>query len=66
MLNQPVMEVFEELLDERNVLRSELTTKDSLIEELRKENEVCKCLELRTKKATYICMHLLNTSCTWL
>ena len=31
---------FEELLDERNTLRSELITKDSLIEELSKENEV--------------------------
>ena len=30
----------EELLDERNMLRSELTTKDSLIEEQRKEIEV--------------------------
>ena len=40
MPNQPVMEVFEELLDERNLLRSKLTTKDSLIEEQRKENEV--------------------------
>ena len=29
-----------ELLDERSKLRSELATKDSLIEELRKENEV--------------------------
>ena len=34
------MEAFEELLDERNMLRSELTAKDSLIEEQRKENEV--------------------------
>ena len=34
------MEPYEELLDERNMLRSELTTKDSLIEELRKEIEV--------------------------
>ena len=37
MLNQSLME---ELLDERNMLKSELTTKDNLIEELRKENEV--------------------------
>ena len=34
------MEAFEELLDERNMLRSELTTEDSLIEEQRKEIEV--------------------------
>ena len=34
------MEAFEELLDKQNMLRSELTTKDSVIEELRKENEV--------------------------
>ena len=40
MLKQSSMEAFEELLDERNTLRSELATKDSLIEELRKENEV--------------------------
>ena len=40
MLKQSLMEAFEELLDERNMLRSELTTKDILIEEQRKENEV--------------------------
>ena len=40
MLKQSLIEAFEELLDERNMLRSELTTKDSLIEEQRKENEV--------------------------
>ena len=40
MLKQSSMENFEELLDERNMLRSELTTKDSLIEEQRKEIEV--------------------------
>ena len=40
MLNQSLMETFEELLDKQNMLRSELTTKDILIEELRKENEV--------------------------
>ena len=34
------MGAFEELLDERNLLRSEMTTKDSLIEEQRKEIEV--------------------------
>ena len=40
MLKKSSMEAFEELLDERNMLRSELTTRDSLIKELRKENEV--------------------------
>ena len=40
MLNQSLMEASEELLDEQNILRSELTAKDSLIEEQRKENEV--------------------------
>ena len=40
VLNQSLMEAFEELLDKQNMLRSELTTKDSVIEELRKENEV--------------------------
>ena len=40
MLKQSLIEAFEELLDERNMLRSELTTKDSLIEEQRKEIEV--------------------------
>ena len=39
MLKQTSTEAFEELLDERSMLRSELV-KDSLIEELRKENEV--------------------------
>ena len=34
------MEDSEESLDEPNMLRSELTTKDSLVEEQRKENEV--------------------------
>ena len=34
------MEAFEESLDEQNMLRLELTTKDILIEEQRKENEV--------------------------
>ena len=44
------MEAFEALLDEQNMLRSELTTKDSLIEEQKKEikvnvqNYVCICL----------------------
>ena len=37
MLKQSLMEAFEELLDERNMLKSELT---SLIEEQRKEIEV--------------------------
>ena len=42
MLKQTSTEAFEELLDERStcMLRSELATKDSLIEELKKENEV--------------------------
>ena len=40
MLKQTSTEAFEELLDERSMLRSELATKDSLIDELRKENEV--------------------------
>ena len=40
MLKQTSTEAFEELLDERSMLRSELTTKDSLIEEVRKEIEV--------------------------
>ena len=40
MLKQTSTEAFEELLDERSMLRSELATKDSLIEELRKEIEV--------------------------
>ena len=34
------MEAYEELSDEQNMLRSELTTKDSLMEEQRKEIEV--------------------------
>ena len=37
MLNQSLMK---ELLDEQNMLKTELTTKDSLIEEQRKEIEV--------------------------
>ena len=40
MLNQSLMETFEELLDKQNMLRSEFAAKDSLIEEQRKENEV--------------------------
>ena len=40
MLKQTSTEASEELLDERSMLRSELATKDSLIDELRKENEV--------------------------
>ena len=34
------MEAFQESLDERNILRSEMTIKDSIIEEQRKEIEV--------------------------
>ena len=37
MLKQSLMEAFE---DEQNMLRSEMVTKDNLIEELRKEIEV--------------------------
>ena len=40
MLKQSLLKDFEELLDERNMLRSELTTKENLIEEQRKENKV--------------------------
>ena len=40
MPNQTSTETFEELLVERSMLRSELATKDSLIDKLRKENEV--------------------------
>ena len=40
MLKQTSTEAVEELLDERSMLRSELATKDSLIDELWKENEV--------------------------
>ena len=40
MLKQTSTEAFEELLDEQSMQRSELATKDSLIDELRKENEV--------------------------
>ena len=40
MQKHSLMETFEELLYEQSMLRSELTTKDSPIEEQRKENEV--------------------------
>ena len=40
MLKQTSTEAFDEWLDERSMLRSELATKDSLVEELRKEIEV--------------------------
>ena len=54
MPKQTSTETFEELLDERSMLRSELATKDILIEELRKENEVRICLEIHS----YICTHV--------
>ena len=40
MLKETSTEAFEELLDERSMLRSELATKNNVIDELRKENEV--------------------------
>ena len=40
MRKHSLMETFEESLYGRSMLRSELTTKDSPIEEQRKENEV--------------------------
>ena len=44
------------LLDERNTLRSELTTKDRVIEELWKDNKVnvhnCVAMYVRYKPAT--------------
>ena len=45
MPKQTLAEAFKELLDERSMLRSQLATKDSLNDELKKEIEVCKCLE---------------------
>ena len=40
MLKQSSTEAFDKWLDERSMLRSELATKDVLIDELRKEDEV--------------------------
>ena len=51
------MEAFEELLDERNMLKAELAAKDSLIKEQRKENEV------KFRTTSYLHMYLFNTTC---
>ena len=51
-----VQEAFEELLDKQNILRSELTIKDSHIEELRKENEV-NVQYVSSCVATHICSY---------